>query len=529
MNIELPANAFFLLPPKGENNGVDFLGLRQANLDMMADSIPSTNNVTSYIRPFSLLCWIFWKFHALCIEADVSEPTSDDLRAFRERIEVLFTWGARLADYPRIPGKQADPPVAERECLPLTFEDWSRVQTSTSLIAALWYGPASKTVTGLGFLMPVPRKPGFFRAVERGVALAEAFDHLLHTDNARYQQLLATLKVVTASEEDARALWELWSPSTVSAAEQEAFRGAFFAEAAIGDYSSLIGKRSSTLALARLHLAQGAAPLRPDEVRRGMFLSVGEAGGVYAVPAALEPARDKWIVLQMRQLQRLSLETLLSWCEIQILGGQRETAALARTFEEAWRESGFPLAKAETFAGALRSLEEQFSSLGSFIAQCRMSDGPTPFNLMDQIEAEFEARGRGLAPLCLHGLLLCAAFAHCLPESSPEIRLGGAQRLSLYHLRRRLLALGGMPLGEAIRFIIEAMVISQHFATAVNRFDGQNQRLRLAIEETGLCSLVDGPWQPTVTEDRLPTLLSLAAECRLIEKTPDGRYQGAAA
>ena len=173
----------------------------------MAELIPSTNNVTSYIRPFSLLCWIFWKFHALCVEADVSEPTSNDLRAFRERIEVLFTWGARLTDYPGIPGKQADPPVSESEFLPLTFKDWSRVQSSTSLIAALWYGPASKAVTGLGFLMPLPRKPGFFRIVERGVALAEALDHLLQADSARYRRLLATLAPVAASEDDARALW----------------------------------------------------------------------------------------------------------------------------------------------------------------------------------------------------------------------------------------------------------------------------------------------------------------------------------
>ena len=61
---------------------------------MMAELIPAVNNVTVYIRPFSLLCWIHWKFHGLCVEADIADPTSDDMRAFRERIEVLFTWGA---------------------------------------------------------------------------------------------------------------------------------------------------------------------------------------------------------------------------------------------------------------------------------------------------------------------------------------------------------------------------------------------------------------------------------------------------
>ena len=86
---------------------------------------------------------------------------------------------------------------------------------------------------------------------------------------------------------------------------------------------------------------------------------------------------------------------------------------------------GFPAGKSTDVAGALRALEEQFSSLNSFIAQCRMGDGPTPFILMEQIQDEFEAWGRSLAPLCLYSLLLCAAFAQCFPDSSPDIRLGG--------------------------------------------------------------------------------------------------------
>src|SRR4026207_2183356 len=110
MNTTLPQSAFFLPSPSSENNGVDFLGLRQANLDMMAGLIPGTNNVTSYIRPFSLLAWTFWKFYGRGERAGRAQPNSDDMRQFRERIEVLFTWGARLDNTPGIPGKQAEPP-----------------------------------------------------------------------------------------------------------------------------------------------------------------------------------------------------------------------------------------------------------------------------------------------------------------------------------------------------------------------------------------------------------------------------------
>jgi hypothetical protein len=78
--------------------------------------------------------------------------------------------------------------------------------------------------------------------------------------------------------------------------------------------------------------------------------------------------------------------------------------------------------------------------------------------------------------------------------------------------------------GDYQSLIGKRMVISQHFATAVNRFDGQNQRLRLAIEEIGLVPLVGSRWQPTVTEDRLPMLLSLAADCTILGTDGDGGY-----
>jgi hypothetical protein len=96
--------------------------------------------------------------------------------------------------------------------------------------------------------------------------------------------------------------------------------------------------------------------------------------------------------------------------------------------------------------------------------------------------------------------------------------------VSLDNLRRRLIGLDDVSVREAFQFILESMIISQHFSTAVNRFDGQNQRLRLTIEETGLEVLVDKPWQPTVTEDRLATLLSLAAQSGLVRRHEDGYF-----
>jgi hypothetical protein len=149
----------------------------------------------------------------------------------------------------------------------------------------------------------------------------------------------------------------------------------------------------------------------------------------------------------------------------------------------------------------------------------------SPFTLMHGINENFSAKNQRFAALSLYGLLLCAAFAGCFAENERSgIASGGIPRLSLFHLRRRLISLGDVSLRQAIEFILEAMVLSQHFATAVNRFDGRNQRLRLSIEEGGLVNLADQPWVPTVTEDRLPTILALASECGLANRTGDAFY-----
>ncbi|CAH2401056.1 hypothetical protein MES5069_270227 [Mesorhizobium escarrei] len=52
-----------------------------------------------------------------------------------------------------------------------------------------------------------------------------------------------------------------------------------------------------------------------------MFFSGLSDGNAYEVLAELRPALRKWIVLQVRQLQRLALESLLSWSERRVIGG----------------------------------------------------------------------------------------------------------------------------------------------------------------------------------------------------------------
>lgn len=527
MTIQVPDKPFILPPRSGENGGVDFLGLRQANLDMMAEMIPSINNVTDYIRPFSLICWIFWKFHSLCMETGLEEPSREDIDTFRERIEVLFSWGASMHKTEgRIPGTGAVPPnpTADGQYA-LSFKDWKRVQSSTSLIAALWYGPASKTVTGLGFLMPLPGKAGFFRVVGPGIRLAEALDERLRSNDELYTRLLATLEPVTASANDATALWQLWAPDQILEAERDAFAAALFSKDEIGKRDTLIAKRSTTLALAMHHMRHCSAPADASEIRRGMALSIAQGGERYQLPEALITARNLWLTLQMRQLQRLSMECLLSWCEDRILTDQlRDTSTMAEYFQSGWNsiEQGF--GEARNVAEMIAFLGREEGSINGFIDSINEGRIVNPFELMATIQDRLSDDDPSFAHFAFSGLLLCAAFAGVAGQNTAFLDCGGPQRLSLESLRRRLLGLGTISVLEAFRYVLEAMIVSQHFATAVNRFDGQNQRLRLTIEETGLEVLVDQSWVPTVTQDRLPTLLSLAAQAGIIVSNEERSY-----
>jgi hypothetical protein len=522
MNKPLPKSAFFLSPPNSENSGVDFLGLRQANLDMMADLIPGTNNVTPYIRPFSVLSWVFWKFHELCERTGKIAPTSNDIRAFRERIEVLFTWGARLANAPSVPGKQAEPPDSKDGHVALTFDAWGRVQSSTSLIAALWYGPASKTVTGLGFLAPV--RSEFFRTVGHGVVLAESLDRVLRNKPDLYARLLDTLTAATATEEEARELWALWGVTSVTNEERNAFRKALSSDDAVGDYVSAFGKRSSTIALARCHLSAAAKPLSAEEVRRGMYYATVD-GGEYSVPEALRTARKKWIILQVRQLQRLAFETLLSWCEYKTLNGVHDTDAMTANAEAAFVAEDFALPTSKDFSVLLAGLDSQVSDIDQFVALGRDRGLFCPLSMIGTIKEQFENIDDYLAATCIYAIMLCACFAGCVDDTDRRfVSIGRPHRISLIDLRKRLTALGSVSFRQAIQFVLEALIISQHLATAVNRFDGQNQRLRLSIEETGLESLVGKPWEPTVTEDRLPTILRLASDSGLLTAVPEDKF-----
>jgi len=503
----------FVRPYRPDKGGVDFLGLRQVNLDMMSNCLPGINNVTWYIRPFSVVSWIYWKFHQLSDQTGSGKATEKDLRVWKEKVETLFTWSHDTKGVTGIPGLSFEPPGSG--AVPLDFSSWKRNATNTSLMAAVQYGPAAKTIDGLGFLFPAGRS--FFQTVGEGIALAEALDRNVTCRDRN--ALLKNLRPTRATAKQAEFLYDAWSILEPSKPEKDAFRRAFFNQTTIGEPSPL-GRRSTTIQLILDVLARSRGKLDVAAIRSELLLGHFTVKRSRLETPKLTAGWLRWFVLQLRQAQRLAMEGLLSWFEVRLADhGDRDTDAIVRETLKAIKDSkaAFPLEK--TPRTTLMRLQRVLPTLQDALDKAESEAHLNPLRLIEKIEEMVKSHSEELAPCCLHTLFYCAAFSLLLQDrttSKSELQRGLAERVSLAYWTATVFNWRDFEMKDFLRLLFENLILSQHFAVAARRFDGRTQRLRISIEEEGLEFLADDPFVPTVTHDRLGTALSLMADCGLI-------------
>src|SRR6266516_4189497 len=122
----VPQTPFFVPRLKIDSGGVDFLGMRQATLDLREKCLPGYSNSTTHLRPFSLMSWVYWKLNRLATAMRMETITNTQAVRFREKIEILFTWGHKLQGIDGLPGITFGPPSTGEGAVPLTFQDWKR-------------------------------------------------------------------------------------------------------------------------------------------------------------------------------------------------------------------------------------------------------------------------------------------------------------------------------------------------------------------------------------------------------------------
>jgi hypothetical protein len=112
----------------------------------------------------------------------------------------------------------------------------------------------------------------------------------------------------------------------------------------IGELNPM-GRRSTTIQLILDVLGRSRRKLDVDEIRGELFLGHHTARRPRLETPKLIAGWLSWVILQLRQAQRLAMEGLLSWFEVRLAdGGDRDTEVIIRETLKAIRKSkAFPL------------------------------------------------------------------------------------------------------------------------------------------------------------------------------------------
>ena len=157
--------------------GVDPLGLRQINFDLMDEVLPGLNNVARHIRPFVVVAWAWRRANQLAQATGADAIRLDSLQDFVDRIEVIYAWSQFLRNpNAELPGRQVLANLIQAQQWTFGGSAWQQRRKdrrySTALSAPINYGP------GLKMLGWVRRHPTYSEVMIPTPAAAPALDAL---------------------------------------------------------------------------------------------------------------------------------------------------------------------------------------------------------------------------------------------------------------------------------------------------------------------------------------------------------------
>jgi hypothetical protein len=466
--------------------GVDPLGLRQINFDLMDLVFPGLNNVAAHIRPFAVVAWA-WRRAAICAQNLGQNTVSiHDLQDFVDRIEVVYAWSQFLrkteAD---LPGREVLAGLVSGPGYTFGGEDWLRKceirKTSTALSAPINYGPGLKV---LGWLKPHPEQKAVLVVQPLALDAIAAFEkqiepYLAHPVFSKFGEV----SVTSAEVGQWAPAWELESPTN---AEQEAM-----IKTLGGEYASQQRRDGVGLVAAAVSCLGGVT--EPAAVRRAMCgLPTGFA------PGPLESAARAWRIVQVRQMFRLALEGLFYWTLLKLEGAPMSTQALVDAFLDS--------------AGNSETVETWLSDVND--------DSCGPVDWLERLE-------KSLSSLTCETDLpgsVRGALAASLREAPPTPGTERRDRLPLARAASEARDWRNEKPAAFLAHVFESWVIGQHAYWSAIRGMGDARarrrmilRLKIVLEEGGW-TLTPGSMNhvPRATADRLETVLTLMREAGLI-------------
>lgn len=482
-----PGFASATIPKPG---GVDPLGLRQINFDLMDQVFPGLNNVARRVRPFVVVTWAWRRAHQIAqrLGPEKVVRVNKDLQDFVDRIDVIYAWSQFLIDpNAALPGKQVLANLLKAQEWTFGGPAWDKRRAdrrlSTALSAPINYGPALKM---LGWIHPNPEYLGVMLPSAAAAPALDAFEngikeHLDHDAFSRFGSVVVT-------RDEAKALAHKWALGDISDAEAAVMR-----ELLLGA-DGRPGRRQG----AALILAAAAHAGSTEELRlRGPM--AGRPSN-FVPPTDLLAIHDAWRRVQVRQLFRLALEALLHWTIMKLEGRTLISDALVGAF----------IAEVPTAAGA---------AAGNWL-DATIPAGAGPTELIARIQEGLVAQNTGsIAQAVSAGLAFCLA-----EDPGPHARSERSDRLPLFRARHEAAAHRSGPAAEFLRHVLESWVLAQHAYWSVGRGLADARaggktllRLRVILDEGGWTLIpVNRGRPPSPTPDRLQTMISLMTECELL-------------
>ncbi len=480
----------FVAPTKISFGGVDPLGLRQINFDLMDEVFPGLNNKARHIRPFVVVAWAWRRAIQLAKSGGAQHIKVTKLRDFVDRIEVIYVMSQILRDANvDLPGRQYLAPWLEESEFTFGGAKWkmrrSQRAYSTALSAPVNYGPGLKS---LGWLGPHPDYPEVLLPRPEVTTALDALEASLRP--ALKHEAFRVLGSVTISRKEVTRWGELWSLESVTSGEADVMG------------KLLIGDAAPPARRFGVRLLLAASSYKKSVDTAALRVAMCNVPEKFGSHEELLETCSKWRRVQVRQLFRLSLEALLYWIMLNLEESPRSVEALVKAFLE-----------------ALPSVAN--GNTGVWIRDL-ISDDLSPTDLMDSIG---EVLSGGLPMELPYNI--ARALASCLTEpNTMGQRHQSVDRLPLARAQREAEVRSGRPVPEFIRHIIESWVFAQHSYWSVGRgladagAGGRTLlRLRVLLDEGGWTLTPGAPiTPPRPTPDRLETAISLAAESGLLQQ-----------
>jgi hypothetical protein len=202
------------------------------------------------------------------------------------------------------------------------------------------------------------------------------------------------------------------------------------------------------------------------------------------IPGTYRPAHLLWVLLHVRQAQRLALEGLFSWVESQKLAGRRTRETIAEAGEAELKNARTLFSPTRGILDSAAAFFKGVSGLDDLLAKGISNPTYCIFSHMEGLREQILSELKSVVPSALALLLLCRQYTAAFGvdgSMNSFLALGGAERVSLSYWKEFMEKHAGTRPCEFLSYLLEYLVVSQHLSVATRRYDGGTQRLRISI------------------------------------------------